>query len=209
MTVIETSSRPFVPGSTGWTARNLDELAVEREWTCNRYEIVEGVLATLPVTSFREGEVLTNLVCALRTYCGVVGERGGFACHVGVVIDDHRVVRPDAVFLDRKAKRRQADAVTVAGRPDPRRTHVLIPPTLVVESISPGHEAHDRRTKRRWYAEFGVPHYWLLDTFDQSLECLTLAGADYQRDAAGRGNEVVRPASFPGLAVPLEEVWET
>ena len=47
------------------------------------------------------------------------------------------------------------------------------------------HEAHDRVTKRRWYAEFGVANYWLLDVFGRSLECLVLDGGEYRADAAG------------------------
>ena len=37
------------------------------------------------------------------------------------------------------------------------------PPDWVLEVASPGTEAEDRGTKRRKYAEMGVPEYWLFD----------------------------------------------
>ena len=116
----------------------------------------------------------------------------------------------DAVYLDADAKRRQRDAVkaTRPGR-DPKRTRILVPPTLVIESVSPGHEVHDRDIKRRWYAEFGVRHYWILNAFEQSLECLLLSGdrAEYRTEASGRGADEIRPSLFPGLTIPLAEIW--
>ena len=90
---------------------------------------------------------------------------------------------------------------------DADRTRILIPPMLIIESISPGHELHDQRTKRRWYAEFGVRHYWLMNPFERTLRCLKLGGNAYADDAAGRGDELVRPTAFPGLEIPLGDVW--
>ena len=94
-----------------------------------------------------------------------------------------------------------------SGPRDPERTRILVPPTLVIESLSPGHEAHDRRTKRKWYAEFGVPNYWLFDPFARSMECLMLESGTYRVDRHARGDDELRPSLFPGLVVPLGEVW--
>jgi Uma2 family endonuclease len=85
----------------------------------------------------------------------------------------------------------------------------LIPPTLVIESLSPGHELHDQQTKRRWYAEFDIPNYWLLDAFRQSLDCLVLRNGEYKLDAGGKNHESVSPALFPGLSIPLQDIWTT
>ena len=82
-----------------------------------------------------------------------------------------------------------------------------MPPTLVIESLSPGHEDHDLETKRRWYAEFGVPDYWILDAFAEELVCLRLKGRNYVEDVRGRGKQVVRSSLFEGLKIDLGEVW--
>ena len=105
-------------------------------------------------------------------------------------------------------ERRQKTAARKAGRsPDLKRTRILVPPLLVIESISPGHEHHDRETKRRWYTEAGVPNYWILDAFEQSLDCLALRDGEYRVDRSGKGKAIVRPRAFPGLSIPLGQVW--
>jgi Uma2 family endonuclease len=200
--------RELVPGSSGWSASDLDDPRVERQWLHGRYEIIEGVLSVMAAAYFPGGESLDNLVFLVREHLKANGSRGGFGHEVDIVVDDARVVRADAVYLDPEAKRRQREAAATAGRRDPRRTRILVPPTLVIESVSPGHELHDRRTKRRWYAEFSVPNYWVLDTFGRSLECLVLEGGTYRTDAAGKDRDAVRPSMLPGLVIPLQDVWE-
>ena len=70
-----------------------------------------------------------------------------------------------------------------------------------------GHEDHDLETKRRWYADFGVSHYWVVDVFARELLCLRLEDGAYVVDARGSGNRTIRPSLFPGLSIPLKEVW--
>ena len=82
-----------------------------------------------------------------------------------------------------------------------------VAPALAIESISPGHEAHDRKTKRRWYAEAGIRHYWLLDGLAKTLECLVLEGAEYGTEQLARDDDEVRTSLFPGLVIPLRRVW--
>ena len=66
-TTADTSSKPFEPGTTGWTASDLDDPAIEREWFRGRYEIVEGVLTKMPPAYFTGGdEPYEKLKRALR-----------------------------------------------------------------------------------------------------------------------------------------------
>src|SRR5579862_2711709 len=147
-----TEPRPFEPGTTGWTASDLDDPQIERMWFAGHYEIVEGVLAKMPPAYFVGGEALYRLMYFVTTHIGL--KAGSFSTEVDIVVDEHRVARADAVFLTPDSKKRQTQAALDAGRLDPTRTRILIPPTLIIECISPGHEQHDERTKRRWYAEF-------------------------------------------------------
>jgi Uma2 family endonuclease len=94
-----------------------------------------------------------------------------------------------------------------SSRTDPARTRILVPPSLVIESVSPGHERHDRDVKRKWYAEFGVPHYWLLNAYERTLDCLVLQGGVYEVAQTVRDDAQVRPPPFPGLVIPLAHVW--
>ena len=113
------------------------------------------------------------------------------------------------MYLTKDDKKAQAKAARRLHRRDVNRTRILVPPTLIIESISPGHEQHDESTKRRWYEEFGVPNYWLLNAFDRTLRCLKLHRSAYKLDASGRGKGKLRPTLFPGLIISLNQVWET
>src|SRR4029077_603034 len=95
-----------------------------------------------------------------------------------------------------------------AGRHDPDRTRLLVPPTLIIESVSPGHELHDERTKMRWYAEFGVPNYWIVDAFARTLKCFVLDQSAYRLDMSGTDQAEVNPSCFPGLGIPFGRLWK-
>ena len=202
-----TSSKPFEPGTTGWTAADLDEPAVEAAWFRGAYEIIEGVLTRMPPAYFVGGEATQNLVDLLKAHLRACGLGTSFAVGADVVVSDARVLCPDMTYMTPEDKARQADAARAAGRADLRRARLYVPPTLVIESVSPGHEQHDERTKRRWYAEFGVPNYWILNAFDRTLRCLVLQTGAYRDDAVGRDADEVKPSAFPGLVIPLMKVW--
>jgi Uma2 family endonuclease len=102
---------------------------------------------------------------------------------------------------------RQRQATARAGRLDRNRTRILVPPTLAIESVSPGHERHDEWTKRKWYAELGIPNYWILNGYTRSLKCLMLDGSGYRIDVEGRDTDELRPALFPGLTISLGRLW--
>ena len=208
MTLASHESKPFAPGTTGWTASDLDDPSIERLWLDGRYEIVEGVLTTMPPAYFVGGNALFNLLFRLKQH--VVEQRLGyrFATEVDVVVDERRVARTDAVMLTPEDEAHQLAATARAHRTDAARTRILVPPTLAIEAVSPGHESHDRQTKLRWYSDFGVPHYWILDPFQRSLQCLALDAAGYREECAGRGNdEVLLATLFPGLRLTLASVW--
>src|SRR5207237_10150339 len=126
--------------------------------------------------------------------------RRGFACGLDFILNKRRLVVVDAVYLSAEDREKQKLAHAATGkRKQLKYGRILIPPTLIIESLSTGHEAHDRETKRRWYAEAGVPNYWMLDAIERSLECLILEGGDYRVDQSGKDAAELRPAMFPGL----------
>jgi len=207
MTQVDTSLRPFEPGTTGWSAADLDDPQIEKLWFQGRYEIVDGVLTKMAPAFFTGGSALANLLFVCQKHTRERGVGGSFGTEADIIMDEARVVIADAVFMAPEDNRRQEQARLQAGRNDPERTRILVPPTLIIESVSPGHEQHDRRTKLRWYAEFRVPNYWILDAFEKSLACWVLDGDTYRVEASGGNADQVRPGVFPGLVISLADVW--
>lgn len=204
---LDTSSKLFEPGTTGWTAGDLDDPVIEQQWFNGRYEIVEGVLTKMPAAYFAGGDSLQALIIAVTDHVRLHGPKGRFATEVDIVVEEPRVAVADAVFLTAEQRKLQNEASRRAGKRDERRTRILIPPMLIIESVSPGHELHDQRTKRFWYAEFGVANYWILDAYQKTLECLVLEGNEYRVDQKGAADAEIKPAIFPGLTIPLRDLW--
>lgn len=50
---------------------------------------------------------------------------------------------------------------------------------LVMEVVSPDDPERDKVTKRREYAQAGIPEYWIVDPTDSSITVLTLQGQEY------------------------------
>jgi Uma2 family endonuclease len=201
--------RRFKVGTTGWTAADLDDPRIEAEWFKGHYEIVEGVLTRMPAAYFDGGVALQRLIFVLRDTLTRSDSDAMIATEVDLVIGPMRVPTVDAVYLSPQARAAQkaAHSKSPRKRPNIRYGRIVVPPTLVIESISFGHEAHDRVTKRRWYAEAKIPNYWLLNAQERTLECLVLDGADYRVDAAGRDADDLRPSAFAGLIIPLAKLW--
>ncbi|HET6251309.1 MAG TPA: Uma2 family endonuclease [Tepidisphaeraceae bacterium] len=208
MTVQSPHSRRFVPGTTGWTEEDLYDPQIERLWERGRYEIIEGVLTKMPAAYLEGSFPLKRLVHQVEDYLKQAGKSGEFGFELDLVVNNIRVPRVDAIFVTPEQLRKQEQA---QARRKPRSKlrygRLRIVPELVIESVSPGHELHDHRTKREWYRQFGIPNYWIFDAHRKSLECLRLVEGVYQTDVIGNDQEEIAPGMFPGLTIRLASIW--
>jgi Uma2 family endonuclease len=195
------------PGTMGWSASEMEDPQLRRLWDAGRYEILDGVLTVMPAAFFIGGESAETLAHLLRNYLKEKNVPASFSTEVDIQISQARLIRADfvAIFGDDLAKFKAIKFP--APTTDWRKHALIIPPTLVIESVSQGHEDHDRITKLKWYADFGIPRYWIVDSFAKSLECLLVKDGKYVDDGKGKASDVVTPASLPGLSIPLAEVW--
>jgi hypothetical protein len=102
--------REFVPGTTGWSVDDLDDPAIEKLWLAGKYEIVEGVLTTMPPGHFDSGHALYKLVRLIDSYDATAGLGGTFSFDVDVVLGRHRLPRVDALYLSAEDQRKQKQA---------------------------------------------------------------------------------------------------
>jgi Uma2 family endonuclease len=106
------------------------------------------------------------------------------------------VAQPDLLFV-RAERRGIIGHDAVGGAPD-----------LVVEILSPGTEARDRGYKKSLYARFGVAEYWIVDPKAQAIEVHAPGTDGYARKGLYRSGDRFASPLFPGLMLPLDEVFE-
>ena len=81
------------------------------------------------------------------------------------------------------------------------------PPDFVVEILSPKTRQLDLDNKRRTYARLGVRELWIIDPEPGTL-AQHLFGRDHDRPVRVYvGGETITTDLFPGLTVPLPEVF--
>lgn len=197
---------PFLPGTTGWSVHDLDNNPdIERVWELGHYEILEGALISMPPALFDAGLPFGYLIRIVQRHFMLNDIDLIATFETDLILKPHRVVRPDAAFTSANDIREQLK------HPPKKRGRkygrLQVPPTLIIENISPGHELQDREVKYEWYAEFGVPNYWIFDAYAKRLQCFKLALGQYKLDVEGRRNDKIRPGLFPGLEIDLKQVW--
>ncbi len=78
---------------------------------------------------------------------------------------------------------------------------------LVMEVVSPDDPRRDTVTKRREYAQAGIPEYWIVDPAAASITVLTLHGQEYVLHGEFVGSEEASSVLLKGLKVDVENVF--
>jgi Uma2 family endonuclease len=160
-------------------------------------ELIDGDLVEVEVPRWNHEEITGYLVYYLRAWAKA--GHGGRVVPSGykVRISNRRGVMPDVQFYraGNDAGAEQPSGL-VRGRPD-----------LVVEVLSPSSARYDRVKKLQWYAQLGVPEYWLVDPQARTVERLVLRDGVYWIATSVADDEPFRVESFEGLEIPLSELW--
>lgn len=200
------SRKAIRPGTDGWTIADFANPEIDWPVDGEAYELVDGVLRVMSPFGSYGGRPANRLRDFLVVKQGF--GNGEFFQEMDLVLrDSDRTARPDFFYLTPALLARQTEIERARGLGKRDYRPIFVPPALVVESISIGHERHDRVTKRRYYAEAAIPHYWILDAADESLECLVLEGTDYRLETRGVRPEAVKSAALGGIEVPLDQIW--
>jgi Uma2 family endonuclease len=160
-------------------------------------ELIDGELVEIEVPNRPHESVVALLGYFLIAWARAGNGGEALASGYKVRISERRGVMPDVQFYRREndsAKRQHKGLVE--GRPD-----------LAVEIVSPSSRKHDRVTKLNWYASREVPEYWIVDPEARTLEQLVLANGAYTIVQSLAEETVFEPRTFPGLAIPLAELW--
>lgn len=179
------------------TAPKLDRLATYEDLLplpeMLRVEVIAGQMHTQPGALPRHSRAQSTLV---RNIGGPFdGDHGGggpggwwIFPDVDVRFGPHDIVRPD---LSGWRRERLVDPW------DTRPIEVV--PDWICEVLSPSNAAHDRMRKGQLYARHGVPHYWLVDPTERTLEALVLEGGRWVLAGIYDDSSVVRVAPFEAV----------
>src|SRR5215472_14466916 len=162
-------------------------------------ELIDGELVEVEVPTATHEDIVARLCQLLGNWSDAGNGGRARASGYKVRISDRRGVMPDVQFYrcGNEAVRDQ-NAGLVRGRPD-----------LVVEVVSPSSRRYDRVKKLRWYAQLGVPEYWLIDPEARTVEQLVLRDDAYVIAASLEEDETFRPESFAGLQIELPRLWSS
>jgi len=78
---------------------------------------------------------------------------------------------------------------------------------LVMEVVSTDDRRRDTETKRREYAQAGIPEYWIVDPQNEQLTVLTLDGGSYAVVGEFAAGETAVSRLFAGFAVEVTAVF--
>ena len=78
---------------------------------------------------------------------------------------------------------------------------------LVMEVVSPDDPRRDLETKRREYAQAGIPEYWIIDSAQRSVTVLTLDGQTYALHGEFAQNEFATSLLLEGFSVDAQALF--
>jgi len=160
-----------------------------------RYEILDGDLYVVPTPNIKHQRVSLNLAVALHHHVRDrnLGEILEAPCDV--VLSDENVVQPDILFV-------RKERAGIIGE-----KNLQAAPDIVIEILSEGTRRKDLEIKKKIYAAFGAPEYWVVDPTADMVEVLVWSELGYVTAGLyGKSDRLSSPL-LPELNLSLSEVF--
>ncbi len=84
---------------------------------------------------------------------------------------------------------------------------ISVAPDWICEVLSPGTRRRDRMEKMPIYAQYAVPHLWLVDPVDETLEVFRLKEGEWVVAGLFAENAKVRAEPFTEIEINLSDLW--
>lgn len=178
------------------TSATLDDLkSVPEGWTG---QIVDGELWALPRPAYGHSRVTSSLGFEL----GGPFDRGRGGPGGWIILDEPELhLGRDVLVPDLAAWRRERLPEPPADTP-----YLTIAPDWVCEVLSPSTASSDRVDKLQAYFRAGVPHYWLLDPTEGTLEVYRRTDLAYALVLTAKRGQRVQPEPFEAEAFEVNEL---
>lgn len=161
-----------------------------------RHEILEGILVKEPSPSVHHQRLSRELGYQLMTFFRDFDPAGElFLAPLDLTLTTSNVLQPDILFVSGARKKIM--------RPE----RIDGPCDLVVEIMSPTNRRKDRLYKMEIYRKAGVPHYWLVDSEEDTLEAFVLRDGNYTLVFAGGPGDAFAHPEFPELKLEMDRIF--
>jgi len=157
------------------------------------WEIIDGQLEAQPRPLPRHGRAQGQLYARLS---GPFDPGGGASGAWWIVIEpDVQLGERGYVAPDLAGWRRERVPDLPESRP------ITVVPDWVCEVVSPKDRGRDRVRKAELYLRSGLPHFWLLDLDERTLEAFQERGGSWVRLGAWTGGDSARVAPFEAIEI--------
>ncbi len=163
----------------------------------NRYEIISGVLYSMPGPNFRHQDAAGAIYYHLRAYLNKKNLGKVIFAPFDVELAPGEVVQPDVMVILKANLARITESRFIGG------------PDIVIEVASPSTSGYDRREKQEAYARARVSEYWVADPANQTIEVLSLEKNGYRSLGVYRGKAKLPSLVLPELPIQVEKFFET
>jgi Uma2 family endonuclease len=161
-------------------------------------ELIEGALHLHPRPSLGHSVAGSSLTDELLSpFQKGRGGPGGW----WILFEPELHLGPDVLVPDLAGWRRER----MPTRPQAPWTD--LPPDWICEVLSPGTRRIDLTDKRRLYAQAGVPHLWLVDPQEQTLEAFAFRNGEWTLIAALKDDDEARVPPFEAISFSLSVLW--
>jgi Uma2 family endonuclease len=161
-------------------------------------QLIEGALHLHPRPNLGHAVAGSSLTGTLNTaFQRGVGGPGGW----WILFEPELHLGADVLVPDLAGWRRERMPVR------PQEPWTDLAPDWVCEVLSASTRRLDLIDKRRLYAQAGVPHLWLADQAEQTLEAFSLRHGAWTLIAALKDDDEVRIPPFDAIAFPLSVLW--
>jgi Uma2 family endonuclease len=161
----------------------------------DRRELINGELVETEMPTELHEHIVACLTFFFRAWVRVHGGHA-YASGYRVRIDARHGFFPDVQLYHPKNRAERTNQGLTDGAPD-----------VVVEVLSEGSAAYDKKAKLLGYARIGVTEYWVVSPDEGSLERLVLRRGKYVVEEVLTSGDVLKPSRFPGLEVPVAELF--
>ena len=200
-----TASSPPSPTRPGQPVWEIAELFPEQGlWTEQQYlalntnrlvEFDNGMIEVLPLPTKTHQLIVLYLYEVLKAW--ITGKSVGGIVLVApyrLRLATGRYREPDVVYLTAEQNARSGEQFAEAAE-------------LVMEVISADDPDRDYVTKRRDYAQAGIPEYWIVDPGLRRITVMHLDGKEYIEHGSFSVGQTATSRRMPGFAVAVDDVF--